>query len=258
MRNFIATALVLLATSSVRGDDAKKAVLNIGGTDEPGGSVTGIVKFTGEKPPVMPINGIAGNAFCANCFPPGKPPNEEKFVFGKNGSEDILRNVLVYVSKGLEGKQFAAPKTPVVLDQVGCIYTPHVVGVMVGQTLEIRNSDATLHNVMTMPRKNKEFNLGMPVKGGKIEHVFTEPEMKIDLRCFMHKWMVAWVHVLPHPFYAVTQEDGSFTIKGLPAGEYEITVLHETSLLQPLANNIKVTVKAGAPSSVDFTYKKED
>src|SRR5687768_6580644 len=249
MRNFIAMSLVLLATSSVRGDDAKKAVLNIGGTDEPGGSVTGIVKYTGAKPDVAPINGILGNAFCKEHCAEGKAPLEEKYVFGKNGSEDTLRNVLVYVSKGLEGKSFAAPKTPVVLDQVGCLYTPHVVGVMVGQTLEIRNSDATLHNVMTMPRKNKEFNEGMPVKGGKLEKVFTEPELKIDLRCFMHKWMVAWVHVLPHPFYAVTQEDGSFTIKGLPAGDYEITVLHETSRLQPLVNNVKVTVKAGATSS---------
>ena len=258
MRTLIAMSLVLLATSAVRGDDAKKPCLNVGGTDEPGGTVTGIVKFTGPKPDVVPINGILGNAFCKEQCAGGKAPNEEKFVFGKNGSEDTLRNVLVYVSKGLEGKSFAAPKTPVVLDQVGCVYTPHVVGVMVGQTLEIRNSDATLHNVMTMPRKNKSFNEGMPVKGGKLEKVFSEPEMKVDLRCFMHPWMLAWVHVLPNPFYAVTQEDGTFTIKGLPPGEYEISVLHETSRLQPLANHVKVTVKAGESTSVDFTYKKED
>ena len=145
MRNFIAMSILMLATSAVRGDDAKKPCLNVGGTDEPGGTVTGIVKYAGDKPEVQPIKEILGNAFCANCYPGGKVPNEEKFAFGKNGSEDILRNVLVYVSKGLEGKSFTPPKTPVVLDQVNCVYTPHVVGVMVGQTLEIRNSDATRH-----------------------------------------------------------------------------------------------------------------
>lgn len=256
MRTFIVTGLMLLATSAVRGDDPKKVILNIGGTDEPGGTVTGLVKFSGDKPEVQPINGILGNAFCKGQCANGEAPKEEKYVFGKGG--DTLQNVLVYVSKGLEGKSFPAPKTPVVLDQVGCLYTPHVVGVMVGQTLEIRNSDATLHNVMTMPRKNKAFNEGMPVKGGKLEKVFDEPEMKVDLRCFMHPWMIGWVHVLPHPFYAITQDDGSFTIKGLPAGDYEVSVLHETSRLQPLANAIKITVKAGEASKVDFTYKKED
>jgi plastocyanin len=258
MRNIAAILLALATASAVRGDEPKKAVLNVGGTDEPGGTVSGLVRFTGPKPDVGQIAGILGNAFCKEHCQGGVAPKEEKFVFGKNGADDTLQNVLVYVSKGLEGKTFTVPKAPVVLDQVGCVYTPHVVGVMVGQTLEIRNSDATLHNVMTMPRKNKSFNEGMPVKGGKLEKVFSEPEMKVDLRCFMHPWMLAWVHVLPHPYYAVTGEDGRFTIKGLPPGEYEISVLHETSRLQPTANAIKVVVKAGETAAADFTYKKED
>jgi len=258
MRNIAAILLALATASAVRGDEAKKAVLNVGGTDDPGGTVTGLVRFAGPKPDVGQISGILGNAFCKEHCAGGQAPKEEKFVFGRNGSDETLQNVLVFVSKGLEGKTFPPPKTPVILDQVGCVYTPHVVGVMVGQTLEIRNSDATLHNVMTMPRKNKSFNEGMPVKGGKLEKVFAEAEMKVDLRCFMHPWMLAWVHVLPHPYYAITQEDGRFTIKGLPPGEYEISVLHETSRLQPTANAIKVVVKAGETATADFTYKKED
>lgn len=241
------------------GDEAlKKPALNTGGVDAPGGSVAGLVRFTGARPDVVPINGILGNAFCKEHCAGGAAPLEEKFVFGSGGVDTTLGNVLVYVSKGLEGKTFQVPAAPAVLDQVGCVYTPHVVGVMVGQTLEIRNSDATLHNVMTMPRKNKAFNEGMPVKGGKLEKVFAEPEMKVDLRCFMHPWMLAWVHVLPHPYYAVTRPDGRFTIKGLPPGEYEVSVLHEVSRLQPLANAIKIVVKAGETSSAEFTFKKED
>ncbi|HYE98396.1 MAG TPA: carboxypeptidase regulatory-like domain-containing protein [Planctomycetota bacterium] len=232
-------------------------VRNVGGLDGPGGTVKGLVKFTGTKPERKPLTGLAGNAFCKEQCKDATPL-EEKWVFGKNGSDDTLANVLVYVSKGLEGKTFEPPKTPAILDQVGCVYTPHVVGVMVGQVLEVRNSDATLHNVMTMPRKNKPFNEGMPVKGGKLEKVFTEPEMKVDLRCFLHPWMLAWVHVMEHPFYAVTGEDGAFTIRGLPPGEYEISVLHETSRFQPTANAMKVKVAEGGTATVDFTYKQEE
>ena len=247
-------ALVLLGLAA---QDAA-AVRNVGGQDGPGGAVKGVVRFTGAKPDRKPLAGLAGNAYCKEQCKAGEAPLEEKWVFGKNGADETLVNVLVYVSKGLEGRAFEPPKTPVVLDQVACVYTPHVVAVMVGQTLEVRNSDATLHNVMTMPRKNKPFNEGMPVKGGKLEKVFTQPEMKVDLRCFLHPWMLAWVHVMEHPYYAVTGEDGTFTIRGLPPGDYEISVLHETSRFQPTANAIKVTVTEGGTATADFTYKMEE
>jgi hypothetical protein len=228
---------------------------SVGGIDaKDSGTIKGVVRFKGTKPQAKPISEIAGNAFCKHCYP-DEVPNQDSFVFGKNGSDDTLQNVLVYVSKGLEGKSFDPPKTPVVLDQVGCMYTPHVIAVMTGQTLDIRNSDATLHNVMSMPRNNPPFNFGMPVQGGHTEKVFSHPELKMNLRCFMHPWMSGYVHVLPHPFFAITGEDGSFTIKGLPPGEYVITALHETSMFEAEPAESAVKVGANETKQVDFTYR---
>ena len=245
---------VVAETTATAAQESKPGLQACGGVDEPGGTVQGIVKFTGKKPKRAPIAGIAGNGFCKECHKEEQPLQED-WVFGKNGDQDTVQNVLVHVTGGLEGKEFKVPKAPVVLDQVGCIYTPHVVGVMAGQTLEIRNSDATLHNVMCNPRNNKGFNEGMSVKGGKLEKVFANPEFKLDLRCFMHNWMVAYVHVMKHPFYAVTGADGTFAIKGLPAGEYEISVLHETSRMIAESSKIKVKVEAGQTTKADFTYR---
>ncbi|MDB6031637.1 MAG: hypothetical protein JWM16_1975 [Verrucomicrobiales bacterium] len=209
-----------------------------------GGTISGIVTFKGEKPAPKPFTGIAASSFCNDhAVTNGVLPLSDRFVFGKNGKEDTLANVLVYVSKGLEGKTFEAPKTPVVIDQVNCIYKPHVVGVMAGQPLEIKNSDETLHNVMTQPRNNPSFNEGMPGTSKKLLKTFPKPELGINLKCFMHPWMLGYVHVLENPFYAITKPDGTFEIKGLPAGEYEVSVFHEFSRFAPETE--KTTVKVG-------------
>src|SRR4029078_4105244 len=171
-----------------------------------------------------------------------------------NGNDDTFVNVLVYVAKGLEGKKFAPPKEPVVLDQAGCVYRPHVVGVMGGQPLQIRTSDATLHNVIGNLKTNKGFNEGMSVKDGTIEKVFQNPEFKADFRCFMHPWMVAFVHVMEHPYFAITGSDGSFTLKGLPPGEYEIAALHESSRFEVAPERVKVTVGGAAAQTIALVY----
>jgi hypothetical protein len=248
---------------AARAEDAAPKPLppnNVGGiaNAKDGATITGVVRFKGTQPEPKPIKDIAGNAFCKNCYKEGELPNQDTYVFGKNGNDDTLQNVLVYVSKGLEGKQFDPPKGPVILDQVGCVYTPHVVAVMVGQTLTVRNSDATLHNVMTQPRNNAPFNVGMPVKDQTIQRVFKQPEMKMNFRCFMHPWMSAYVHALPHPFFAVTGADGTFTIKGLPPGEYELSVLHEATLFEPTPATVTVKVGAGETAKADFTYQARE
>ena len=257
MRHVIGAALlaaVILSPLTAQ-EGEKKRPANVGGLEEAGGgTISGLVKFTGDKPPVKPIKDITGNAYC-NDHCQGKAPLEEKWVFGKNGDDDTFANVLVYVAKGLEGKKFALPKEPVVLDQVGCVYTPHVVGVRVGQLLQVRNSDSTLHNVIGNLKANKAFNEGMSVKGATIDKIFQNPEFKADFRCFMHPWMVAYVHVLDHPYFAISGADGTFTLKGLPPGEYEIAALHESSRFEVAPERVTVKVGAGETKKIEFVYK---
>jgi plastocyanin len=249
----VVLAAVLLSPLAAE-DGEKKPPANVGGVNTPGATITGIVKFAGPQPPRKPMDNLLGNAYC-NEHCKGRAPLDEKWVFGKNGDDDTFVNVLVYVAKGFEGKKFAPPKDPVVLDQVGCVYTPRVVGVMVGQTLQIRNSDATLHNVIGNLKTNKAFNEGMSVKDGTIEKVFQNPEFKADFRCFMHPWMVAYVHVMEHPYYAITGPDGTFTLQGLPPGEYEIAAIHESSRFEVAPERVKVSVAAGETKKIEFVYK---
>jgi len=252
---FIMGAVLTAAPAESEQTVKKLPPQSVGGIDSASSAtVTGVIRFEGKKPAARTIEEIGGNAYCKQHYP-DELPQAEDYVFGRNGSDDTIQNVLVYVSKGLEGRKFDPPGNPVVLDQAGCMYTPHVVAVMAGQTLEIRNSDATLHNVMAMPRQNPPFNIGMPVQGGTLERVFAHPEFKINFRCFMHPWMSAYVHVLPHPFFAVSGADGRFTIKGLPPGDYEISVLHETSLFEPTPATATVKLGAGESKSVDFTFR---
>jgi plastocyanin len=265
MLKFSCFLLLFTALAAQAADEPAKKVLpqNVGGVAEAkdSGTISGVVLFKGEKPQVKPIADVAGNAFCKEHHKDGPPP-KDTFVFGKNGEKDTVQNVLVYVSKGFpEDKEFEPTKAPVLLDQVGCMYTPHVVAVMVGQTLKVRNSDATLHNVMSTPRDNEPFNFGQSVAGQTNPLTFKEPEMKVNTKCFMHPWMSAYVHVLANPYFAVTGEDGTFKIEGLPPGEYEISVLHEASLIQPTPATATVKVAGGEEKKdVTFTYevKKED
>jgi hypothetical protein len=206
-------------------------------------SVTGVVSFEGTAPAGEKIK-LAADPKCAAKHPDGL---EKQPVQVKDGK---LANVLVYVKSGANGT-YPAPAEAVTLDQNGCNYSPHIVALMVNQPLKIRNSDDTLHNIHPRPEKNKEFNFGQPRQGMESEKKFDQPELKITVGCDVHPWMRAYIHVLANPFFAVTKEDGSFEIKGLPAGEYEIEALHEK--LPPVSS--KLTVKDGEAAKLDFTVK---
>ena len=146
--------------------------------------------------------------------------------------------------------KYAAPTTPVTIDQKGCMYHPPVFGIMVGQPLEIVNSDPLLHNIKAMGKANRPFNISQPAAGMKTQRTFTASEVMLPFECNVHGWMHAYAGVLPHPFFSTTGADGSFTIKDLPSGTYTIEAWQQ----QYGTRTATVTVQGNETKAVDFTY----
>ena len=207
-------------------------------------AVTGSASFSGTAPAPKEIN-MAADPSCAALHP--TPAFTEEAVVNSNGT---LKNVFVYVKGGLEGKTFPKPADAAKIDQNGCHYAPHVLGVMAGQPLEILNSDATLHNIHSLAKASKEFNVGMPIKGMKVKKTFEKPEIMVKLKCDVHPWMNAYIGVLDHPYFAVTDDTGKFEIKDLPAGKYTLEAWHETFGTKTQ----EITVEDGAPATADFAF----
>jgi plastocyanin len=205
------------------------------------GSVTGKITFMGTAPAQEPIK-MSSDPRCMN--PDAKT---EAVMVGAGGS---LQNVFVYVKDGLGNLKFPVPTTPLVLDQKGCQYRPHVFGVQVGQPIEILNSDMTLHNIHAWAQTNQEFNLGQSIQGMKDTHVFTTQEVMVPFRCDVHKWMNSFVGVVAHPFFAVTAADGTFELKGLPPGTYTIEAWQE----KLGTKTATVTIGAKESKDVPFTF----
>jgi len=208
------------------------------------GDVTGKVSFDGKAPAATRLR-MDADKFCSMAHK--EPVVSEEVVVNKNGT---LKNVLIYVKDGAAGKKFEVPKTPVVFDQKGCVYRPHVLGIMAGQELQVKNSDNTLHNVHALPKVNDGFNQGQPVPG-TMKKTFSKPEAPFKVKCEVHSWMGAYMGVFNHPFYAVSGDDGSFTIKDLPAGEYTVEAWHEKYGVQTM----KVKVEASGKATANFSYK---
>jgi plastocyanin len=206
------------------------------------GSIAGAIKLEGTPPPNPSIN-MGSDPYCMKLGAASTPT----FVVSSGG----LQNVFVYVKDGLGTLKFPVPATPVVLDQQGCSYVPRVFGIQVGQSLDIVNSDETLHNIHALPMANREFNRGQALKGLKYTTTFTVPEVMLPFKCDVHKWMNAWVGVLEHPFYAVSGDGGAFEITGLPPGTYTIEAWHEKLGTQTQS----VTIGAKESKSISFTFK---
>jgi plastocyanin len=185
-------------------------------------SINGTVTFDGKPPALKPLTMDADPA-CAKKHT--SPVPSEALVLGPGNT---MANIMVYVSKGVPaGKTYPAPKTPVVFDQSGCQYKPHVLGVMAGQPYKILNSDGVLHNVHALPKINTAFNKPMPATVKETTVMFDKPEANFPVKCDVHPWMNAFVGVFNHPFFSVTGTDGKFTISGLDPGTYELTAWHE-------------------------------
>ena len=208
------------------------------------GEIMGKVSFEGTKPAQQRIRMEAVPA----CVEANKEPvYVEEVVVNDNGT---LRNVFVYVKEGISGT-FPAPSESVKLDQKGCTYHPHVLGMVAGQTLEVTNSDPTNHNIHPLPTQNREWNQSQPPGSAALKQTFARPEVMVPVKCNVHPWMRAYVGVQPHPFFAVTGTDGTFAIKGLPPGNYVIEAWHE----KYPAMQQNVTVAPKESKTVDFTFK---
>ncbi len=210
-------------------------------------TVSGRAVLSGDAPVPAALE-IGSDPKCVELNPSGA--SDESVLVGADGG---LQNVFVYVSKGLDGWEFEAPSEPAKLDQVGCAYTPRVIGMMTGQTLEVSNSDPTVHNVHTFPKKNRATNTSQPAGSKPLAIAMKRSEVLMAVKCDMHAWMQAYVGVVDSPFFAVTAEDGSFTLPKLPAGEYTVSAEHEV-----FGKSAKqtVTVADGESQSLTFEFSK--
>ncbi|MEZ8218464.1 Carboxypeptidase regulatory-like domain-containing protein [Candidatus Fervidibacteria bacterium JGI MDM2 SSWTFF-3-K9] len=228
-------------------DSAAKRLRKVS-TAQGTGTIKGVVRFEGT--PLKPrLIRMTQDRNC-EAIHKGKPVASEEFVLNKNGT---LKWVLVYVKSEVK-VDFEPPSKPAVLDQQGCVYRPRVIGIMVGQPLEIHNSDPLFHNVHFVSKRNGQFNFSQPRKGMKSVRVFKNPELPgtAYFKCDIHPWMRAWVGIFDHPFFAVTGDDGSFTISGLPEGTYEIEAWHE----KLGTKSVKVSVKSRTTVTVNFAFKR--
>lgn len=219
----------------------------------PTGTISGVISYNGTPPAPKKIDTTA-DPVCGQ-----KNPNlttDDTIV--KDGK---LANTFIYIKEGtVEGGKkigdykWAAPTTAAKLDQNGCHYAPHVMGVMVDQTISITNSDATQHNIHPTPKLNAEWNQTQANGAPPLEKKFGRAEVLIPVKCNQHPWMKAYIGVMKHPLYAVSGPDGTFSITGVPPGKYTVVAWREGAA--PEEQTMEVTVTAGAPGKADFAFPK--
>jgi plastocyanin len=208
------------------------------------GTVQIDVLFEGDVPPMQ--------ALVMSSFPECTTQHEGPVPAGDMLVRDgKVENAFVYLKEGLGDRVFAIPRAPVVIDQQGCLYVPHVAGAQVGQPIEFHNSDAMLHNVRGMPQDSRGWNLSLPRQGVQRTITVDRPEVMISVRCDLHPWMQGWLGVVDHPYFGVSGPDGRVTLADVPAGEYVVGIWHERFGTREA--KVTVTPQGTAMASVTFT-----
>jgi len=244
----ILIALFLVVGCGGGGDTAPAAdapaASNLPAAPSGSATISGVVKFIGAAPKRQRLR---LDEECQAMH--AEPVLAENVIVNDNGTLD---DVFVYVKSGIEGGPYAPPADPVIFDQHGCTYHPHVFGIQVGQSLKILNSDPLLHNIHVMPTTNRPYNFGMPKKGDERERAFkvAEEEVMVKIKCDVHPWMHAWAGVLPHSFYSVSDTTGAFSLQNLPAGTYVIEAWHE----QYGSSSQTVTIGDGESATLEFSF----
>ncbi len=250
MLGLVTVALLLLAGCSKKestenteqgssATEAKKAATPI--DPATAGTISGVIKFAGTAPKPQKID-MSQDPAC-------KGDNTVETIAVDNGN---LANVFVYVKDGLGARTFDAPKDAVTIDQKGCRYHPHVLGLMAGQPVKVINSDETTHNIHPTPQNNREWNESQAPKANPIEKTFAREEIMLPVKCNQHPWMKMYLNVVKSPFFAVTSADGKYELKGLPPGEYTIAAVQEKLGEQTQ----KVTVGPKETKTVDISFKQ--
>jgi len=256
----LSIALSLLALGSAcsnsgsdnKGGSSTNATAEAGPYSGPTGTISGVISYNGTPPAPKKIDTTA-DPVCGQ-----KNPNlmtDDAII--KDGK---VANTFVYIKEGtVEGGKkigdysWTTPTSEVQLDQNGCHYAPHVLGVMVNQKLKITNSDATQHNIHPTPKLNQEWNQTQANGAPPIEKAFTRSEVLIPVKCNQHPWMKAYIGVLKHPLFSVSSDTGAFEIKGVPAGKYTVVAWREGGA-NGEEKTMEVTVPANGAAKADFAF----
>jgi len=212
------------------------------------GTITGVIHYQGPRP-VHKLIDMSDDPACVAAHK-GKAYDESLMV-GRGGT---LNNAFVYIKSGLEGKHFAVPTTPVVIEQKGCWFHPRVLGIQTNQTFQVVNSDELTHNIHPMAEVNREWNHSQGPGDPPMNRRFVKAEVMIPVKCNIHSWMHAYIGVLDHPYFAVSKEDGSFEIANLPPGTYTLAVWHEGLGTKEQ----QVTLQPGQHAVLDFTFSNRE
>ena len=256
-KSLLAAAALAFAMVSCGGGSNTDQPAATGGGSQPGGmavdastagTVMGTIKLDGAAPAVSKIN-MTADAYCLGQH--STPATTEEVLAGPGGT---LGNVVVYVTEDMSKFAFTTPSDPVSIDQKGCLYHPHIIALMAGQTLKVTNSDGTTHNIHPIPspdKGNREWNESQAPNSAPLMKVFARPEDAIPVKCNVHPWMKSYIFTFKNPYFTVTGLDGKFTLSNLPPGTYTVTAWQEKFGMVSQS----VTIGPKDSKTVDLTFK---